>query len=272
MLTPQLFLDFRVNIRIQKFYRVREHCPQYVMLPSAHPCYICLQILKDGPVFSTGMTYHETLSVLGWHTTVRSSKEFEQQNSVSDQIQWWHCQQCACHHITQYHAILATSKRSRQTHTQFPLFTYFSIPQHDSPSNLAESRVPGLGATRNIQLHPFAFVSSSWQISLWMLLNSKGFADTVTEPGQAGTRPDYLVNRDDQKNEGPLGKKLHRNREIVAVSAEEVWVHRNSWLGSQIGAVLKPNINAQRLTFLSQFLCSPWQPLTPNFWSLSRSL
>jgi len=29
-----------------------------------------------------------------------------------------------------------------------------------------------------------------------------------------GTRPDYLVNRDDQKNEGPSGKKLHGNREI----------------------------------------------------------
>ena len=29
-----------------------------------------------------------------------------------------------------------------------------------------------------------------------------------------GTRPDYLMNRDDQKNEGPSGKKLHGNREI----------------------------------------------------------
>jgi len=128
------------------------------MLPSAHPRYVCLQILKDGPVFSTGMTYHETFSVLGWHTTVRSSKEFEQQNSVSDQIQWWHCQKCTCHHITQYHAILATSKRSWQTHNHFPLFSDFSIPQHDSPSNLAESRVLGLGRPETsscIRLHPF---------------------------------------------------------------------------------------------------------------------
>ena len=27
--------------------------------------------------------------------------------------------------------------------------------------------------------------------------------------------PDYLVNRVLTKNEGPLGKKLHKNREIV---------------------------------------------------------
>ena len=30
-----------------------------------------------------------------------------------------------------------------------------------------------------------------------------------------GTWPDYLVNRDEPKNEGPFGEELHGNREIV---------------------------------------------------------
>ena len=32
-----------------------------------------------------------------------------------------------------------------------------------------------------------------------------------------GTRPDYLVNRDGPNNEGPVGEKFHKNREIIVL-------------------------------------------------------
>jgi len=48
-LTRQLFLDFRVILRIQNFYRVREHCHQYVILLPAHPFYLCFQNLMKAP-------------------------------------------------------------------------------------------------------------------------------------------------------------------------------------------------------------------------------
>ena len=46
-LTRQLFLDFRVILRIQKFYRVREHCHQYVILPPS-PYFLPLFSDLDG--------------------------------------------------------------------------------------------------------------------------------------------------------------------------------------------------------------------------------
>jgi len=45
-------------------------------------------------------------------------------------------------------------------------------------------------------------------------------------PGLA--QKDYLVNRVMTKNEGPLGEKLHKNREIAVEQAVGVWVHRDS--------------------------------------------
>ena len=65
-------------------------------------------------------------------------------------------------------------------------------------------------------------------------------------------------------------KKSHGNRETVPVSAVEVRVHRDSWLGAQMCPVLKPNTKAQRLSFLSHLLRSPWHLFALNFWSLSR--
>jgi len=41
-------------------------------------------------------------------------------------------------------------------------------------------------------------------------------------------RPDYLANSADQRNERPLVKKIHRNREIAGERAVGVWVHRDS--------------------------------------------
>jgi len=74
-----------------------------------------------------------------------------------------------------------------------------------------------------------------------------------------------------QKMRGHLGKKLHGNREIVVKRAVGVWVHRDSWLGAQMGSVLEPNTNAQRMLLLSHLLRSAWYPLVPNCWSFLHS-
>jgi len=48
--------------------------------------------------------------------------------------------------------------------------------------------------------------------------NSSRMHHTKLDPNRnegTGTRPDYLANRGDQKNQGPLGKKWHAIREIA---------------------------------------------------------
>jgi len=66
------------------------------------------------------------------------------------------------------------------------------------------------------------------------------------------------------KMRGHFGKKLHANREIAVEWAVGVWVHRDSWLVAQMGSVLEPNTNAQRMLLLSYLLRSAWYPLVPN--------
>ena len=86
-----------------------------------------------------------------------------------------------------------------------------------------------------------------------------------------GTRPDSLANRADQKNEGPHGKKsVRKSRNSLCVSGGGMGAQGQLTRGAN-GAVLEPNTNAQRLSFISHLLCSPWHPLAPNFGSLSRS-
>ena len=70
-----------------------------------------------------------------------------------------------------------------------------------------------------------------------------------------------------------MGKKSHGNQKIAVERAVGVWVHRESRLGAQMGSVLEPNTNAQRMLLLSHllhwamfacvcdcysFLCSLW--------------
>jgi len=86
-----------------------------------------------------------------------------------------------------------------------------------------------------------------------------------------GTQPDYLVNRDGKKKSGAIrGKKLHRNREIVDEWTVGVWEHTDSGLGAQMGSVLEPNTNAQRMSLLSQLLRLPMYTFVQN--SFLRSL
>jgi len=61
-----------------------------------------------------------------------------------------------------------------------------------------------------------------------------------------GTRPDYLVNRNDTKIEGPFGGKNCTDIEkYLSNEQSELWVHRDSWLRAQICSFLEPNTNAQ---------------------------
>jgi len=76
-----------------------------------------------------------------------------------------------------------------------------------------------------------------------------------------------------EKNWGAIwGKNLHGNREIVVEWTVGVWVHRDSWLGAQMGSVLPPNTNAQRMSFLSHLLRSAWGTFGQDCWSFPRSL
>ena len=102
----------------------------------------------------------------------------------------------------------------------------------------------------------------------------------VTLHEGTGARPDYLVNRVLTKNEGPLREKIARksknspNIYIYSPRVEwavGVWVHRDNWLGPQMGSVLEPNTNAQRMLLLSCLLRSAWYPLVPNCWSFPHS-
>jgi len=71
-----------------------------------------------------------------------------------------------------------------------------------------------------------------------------------TETGwKTGTWPDYLVNSVLTKNEGPHPKKFVQNREIVGGWTVRVWEHTDSWLGAQMGSVLKP------IQTLKEYLC-----------------
>jgi len=74
-----------------------------------------------------------------------------------------------------------------------------------------------------------------------------------------------------QKMRGHAGKKSHGDREIAVEWAVGVWVHRDSWLGAQMGSVLEPNTNDQRMLLLSNVLHSAWSPLVPNCWSFPHS-
>jgi len=87
-----------------------------------------------------------------------------------------------------------------------------------------------------------------------------------------GTLLYYLVNRVLTKNEGPHGKKLHENQEIAVERAVGVWVHRDSGLGAQMGSVLEPNTNAQRMLFLSHLLRSAVFACVRDCYSLLRIL
>jgi len=88
----------------------------------------------------------------------------------------------------------------------------------------------------------------------------------------AGIRPDYLMNRADKKFEGPLGKKIARksknSRRVCGggVSAEGMVTKL------QIGGVLEPNTNAERMLLLSHLLRSAWGTLGQDCWGFPRSL
>jgi len=61
-----------------------------------------------------------------------------------------------------------------------------------------------------------------------------------------------------KKLRGRSGKKLHENREIARGGEVEA---EGTWKRAQIGAVLKPNTNAERMRLLSHLLRSPWYSL-----------
>ena len=71
-----------------------------------------------------------------------------------------------------------------------------------------------------------------------------------------GTWPDYLVKSVCwQKMRGHIWKKLYKNREIVVARTVGVWEHTDSWLGAQIGSVLKP-IQTLKEYFWSHVHCA----------------
>jgi len=92
-------------------------------------------------------------------------------------------------------------------------------------------------------------------LSHWLFLSPISCRTCCRPPSQEGT-----VTRITgwTKNEGPLGNKSHRNREITARWAVGMWWHWDSWLGPQMSSVLEPNTNAQRTFFLSHILGSSW--------------
>jgi len=55
---------------------------------------------------------------------------------------------------------------------------------------------------------------------------------------------------------GHLEKKIAQKSRNSCYTSGGVWVHRDNWLGAQMGSVLEPNTNAQRMFFLSHLLCS----------------
>jgi len=79
---------------------------------------------------------------------------------------------------------------------------------------------------------------------------------TRTKDEGTGSWPDYLVNCDDQKNEGPFGGNNCTEIEKYLWSERSgLWVPRDSWLKAQFRAILEPNTNAQRMSLLSHLLC-----------------
>ena len=68
--------------------------------------------------------------------------------------------------------------------------------------------------------------------------------------------------------DGQFGEKI---REIVVGRTAGVWEHTDIWLGVQIGSVLKPNTNAQRMPFLSHVLRSPLYTHVQNCNNFLRS-
>ena len=74
-----------------------------------------------------------------------------------------------------------------------------------------------------------------------------------------------------QKMRGHIWKKLYGTREIVVARTVGVWEHTDSWLGAQIGSVLKPIQTLKEYFWCSRLLRSPWYPLVPNYWSFPHS-
>ena len=88
-----------------------------------------------------------------------------------------------------------------------------------------------------------------------------------------GTWPDYLVNRDGHKNEGPFGEKTCTKIEkYLECERSGLWVHRDSSLKAQFCAILEPNTNAQRIFLLLHLLLSSLNAIGRNCYSLLRSL
>jgi hypothetical protein len=81
-----------------------------------------------------------------------------------------------------------------------------------------------------------------------------------------------LVNRADKKNEGLLGKKIARkSRNSCKLSGGGVGAEGHL-TRAQIGSVLEPNTNAQKMLLLSQLLRSAWDVLGRNCCGFLRSL
>jgi len=74
-----------------------------------------------------------------------------------------------------------------------------------------------------------------------------------------------------QKMRGHIWKKLYGTREIVVARTVGLWEHTDSWLGAQIGSVLKPIQTLKEYFWCSRLLRSPWYPLVPNYWSFPHS-
>jgi len=70
-----------------------------------------------------------------------------------------------------------------------------------------------------------------------------------------GTCQDYLVNRDDQKSEGPFGEKnARKSRNCYRLKGRDCGCIRDTSLKAQFDAILEPNKNAQRMSLLSHLL------------------
>jgi len=86
-----------------------------------------------------------------------------------------------------------------------------------------------------------------------------------------GTRPDYLANRADQKNEGPLGEKIAwKSRISHKVNGGGVGAHGQS--NRKLEQVLEPNTHAHKMCLLSHLLRSFWNALAQNCYSFPCSL
>jgi len=76
-----------------------------------------------------------------------------------------------------------------------------------------------------------------------------------------------------QKIRGHIWKKLYGNREIFVARTVGVWEHTDSWLGAQIGSVLKP-IQTLKEYFWSHVYCvhlgTPWYQIVGAFRTVSN--